>query len=167
MGIAVRVVAGAGAAGLGLVGAGYAGLAGQDNSTRDESGAVVEEGEVGAFRIRLGDCLSELIEGDFESVQAVPCAEPHASEVYAAFNMAGADGVAFPGSAAVEQAYAEGCLERFEPFVGRDFATSQYDVTAVTPTEGSWTEFDDREILCLVVNVDGSPLVGSAEGTGL
>jgi nicotinamide riboside kinase len=87
--------------------------------------------------------------------------------VYAAFNMVGADGASFPGNAVVEQAYAEGCLERFEPFVGREFATSQYDVTAVTPTEGSWTEFDDREILCLIVNVDRSPLGGSAEGTGL
>jgi hypothetical protein len=167
MGIAMRVVAGAGAAGLGLVGAGYAGLAGEDNSTRDEAGAVIEEGEVGAFRIRLGDCIAELTEGDFESVQAVPCDDPHASEVFGAFNMDGAKGSPYPGSAMVQQAYAEGCLELFEPFVGRDFSTSKYDVSAVTPTEGSWTEFDDREILCLITNVDGSPLIGSAEGTGL
>ena len=167
MGMAVRVVAGAGAAGLGLVGVNYAGLAGQDDSTRDETGAVIEDGEVGAFRIRLGDCLAELTARELESVQAVPCDQPHASEVFAAFNLPGDDGAAFPGDAAIETAYVEGCLEVFEPFVGRDFVTSQYDVSAITPTEESWVEFDDREVLCVLVNVDGSPLVGTAEGTGL
>ena len=167
MGITARLVAGAGAAGLGLVGVGYAGLAGQDNSTRDETGAVIEEGEVGAFRVRLGDCLAEVAEGDIESVQAVPCAEPHAAEVFGAFNMDFGADAPFPGDTAIEEAYVEGCLVRFEPFVGRDFATSQYDVSAMTPTAGSWDEVDDREVLCLIVNVDGSPLVGSAEGSGL
>lgn len=167
MGITARLVAGAGAAGLGLVGVGYAGLAGQDESTRDETGAVIEEGEVGAFRVRLGDCIAEVADGDVESVQAVPCDEPHAAEVYGAFNMDGDADAPFPGDEAIELAYVDGCLSRFEPFVGRDFATSQYDITAMTPTAGSWDEVDDREILCLLVHVDRTPLVGTAEASGL
>lgn len=57
---------GGGVAGLGLVGAGSLGLAGEDNTTRDETGAVVDGGEVGAFRVRLGDCLQDATDGDFD-----------------------------------------------------------------------------------------------------
>lgn len=165
MGITARLVAGAGAAGLGLVGVGYAGLAGEDNTTRDESGAVVDGGEVGAFRIRLGDCLLAAPDGDFESIEAVPCEQSHQNEVYAAFNLPFPDSAAFPGRDAVGAAADEGCLERFEPFVGVEYQVSEFGISSITPSEGSWTEVDDREVLCLISEYDGTPKTGSARGT--
>ena len=33
--------------------------------------------------------------------------------------------------------------------------------TWLVPTLGSWNDEDDREILCVLMNRDGSPLVGS------
>src|SRR5262245_65923680 len=110
----------AGAAGLGLVGVGVVkGVAGEDHTTRDDAGAVVEGGEVGAFRIRLGDCLAQIAPtGEFESVNAVPCSEPHAAEVYAAFNLLADEDAAWPGSPSISSEADEGSYIRFEPFVG-------------------------------------------------
>lgn len=152
---------GGGVAGLGLVGASYLGLAGEDNTTRNESGAVVAGGEVGAFRIRLGDCLMAAPDGDFESIAAVPCADSHHNEVFGAFNLPGTS-EDFPGRDAIASAADAGCLERFEPFVGREYELSIYGISSVTPTEGSWNEVDDREVLCMISNYDGTPKSGSA-----
>jgi hypothetical protein len=158
-----KLVGGA-VAGLGVVGLGYAGIAGQDNTTRDESGAIISEGEVGAFRIQLGDCLNGLSGGLVESVEGVPCSEPHSEEVYHAFNLDEGDGT-FPGDEVVGTAADEGCYAAFEPFVGTTFEESEYGFSSLTPSEESWDELDDREVLCLIANYDGTPKTGSAEGT--
>ncbi len=155
---------GAGAAGLGLVGAGYLGLAGEDNTTRDDVGAVVEAGEVGAFRIRLGDCLADAPQGEFESIEAVPCGQPHGGEVYHAFNLVDDE---YPGLASIRTSAELGCYDAFEPFVGIAFEESQYGISMINPTEQSWDEVDDREVLCLVSNFDGTTKTGSAAATGL
>ena len=157
----------AGAAGLGLVGVGVVkGIAGEDHSTRDDAGEIVEGGEVGAFRIRLGDCIASMAEeGLFESVNAVPCSEPHEAEVYAAFNLADAD-AAWPGTAAVDRQADQGCYDRFSAFVGTSYERSMYGYGSMTPTKDSWEQIDDREVLCMITTIDGSLSTGSAEGTG-
>lgn len=162
-----KMVGGA-VAGLGLVGAGVAGLglAGQDDTQRDESGAVVAGGELGAFRIRLGDCFLEIPDGTVESVDAVPCNSPHLYEVYAAFNVDGAAGAAFPGQPVLDEQSQQGCYDRFAPFVGLSYEESIFDISLLGPTQGSWDELDDREVLCLIQNVDGTLKTGSAEGSG-
>ncbi len=151
-------------AGLGLVGVGYSGLAGQDETTRSDSGAIVEEGELGAFRIRIGDCLAASPNGEFESIQGVPCNEPHADEVYHAFNLAEGDGN-WPGDSHVAEEADIGCYNAFEPFVGLDYESSIYGYATITPTEGSWDGLDDREVLCLINNYDGTTKTGSARGS--
>tara|TARA_B110000459_G_C16619231_1_gene500669 strand:- start:3053 stop:3235 length:183 start_codon:yes stop_codon:yes gene_type:complete len=40
---------------------------------RDESGAVVEAGEVGSLRLKVGDCLGAQAVGEVESVPVVRC----------------------------------------------------------------------------------------------
>ncbi len=158
-----KAVGGTVAAGLGLVGLGYSGLAGQDNTTRDESGAVVEGGEVGAFRIRVGDCLGPLELGvSFESVEAVPCSEPHQSEVFYAWNV---PGDVFPGDNGMSEIASEGCYEAFSGFVGIAYEDSIYGYNTITPTAESWDQFDDREVQCLITDYNGGLLTGSAEGT--
>ena len=151
-------------AGLGLVGLGYSGLAGEDNSTRDESGQIVDAGEVGAFRIRIGDCFQDpdLSNEEFESVEAVPCSGPHDNEVYAAFNIGGDD---YPGSDSVVEQASLGCYDRFEAFVGMSYEESLLDFFPMYPTEGSWEELDDREVVCAVYNGDLTPSIGSAKNS--
>lgn len=163
-----RLVGGviAGAAGLGVVGAGVVtGIAGEDHSTRDDSGAVVESGEVGAFRIRVGDCLAAIALGVIESVDAVPCSEPHASEVYGAFNILTPEEAAFPGTASINAQADDGCYSRFAGFVGFPYERSVYETSSITPTKDSWEQLHDREVLCLVFMTDNSLMTGSAKDT--
>ncbi len=151
-------------AGLGLVGLGYSGLAGEDNSTRDEAGQIVDGGEVGAFRIRIGDCFQDpdLSEEEFESVQAVPCSGLHDNEAYGAFNIPGDD---YPGDESVVEQASLGCYERFEAFIGLSYEESLLDFFPMYPTEGSWDGLDDREVVCAIYNGDLTQATGSAKNS--
>lgn len=153
---------GAGIAGAGLVGAGLTGLAFEDDTVRDETGEITEGGEVGAFRIRLGDCMVDPGTGMIESVEAVPCSEPHDLEIYHAFNLVGTD---YPAD--MDMQADNGCYHAFEPFVGESYERSMYDYMIITPTPESWDELDDREVLCALTSYDGQATFGSGEGTAL
>jgi hypothetical protein len=161
-----KIIAGvAGVAGMGLVGVGYSGLAGQDDTTRDTAGEVVEGGQLGAFRIRVGDCLGDLQGSTFEAVAAVPCSQSHKYEVYAAFMIPGDGSAAFPGEASIDAAADDGCFNRFAGFVGLAFEQSIYGVFTIQPTRGSWDEVDDREVLCAIYNYDETLKQGTARDT--
>ena len=150
--------------GLGLVGAGYTGLGGQDNTTRDDNGDIVEAGEVGAFRIQLGDCLNGMTTGLIESMEGVPCTTPHDVEVYHAFLLPDGE---YPGDDAISEAASNTCYDAFEPFVGHEYETSIYDYSFLSPSLGSWDELDDREVLCLMDNYDRTKKTGTARNTGI
>ena len=51
-----------------------------DETTRNESGQVQEGGDVGVFRLQVGDCLNEDIVTEQSSIPVVPCDEPHDSQ---------------------------------------------------------------------------------------
>lgn len=150
------LVAAIGAAGCGTTVA-------DDESTRDETGEVVEGGDVGALRLQVGDCLAEEALGDVESVPVVPCEEPHDSELYHTFDLAEAE---YPGEDSIIESAQQGCLATFEAFVGAPYETSIYDIAYLYPVEESWNAINDRTVLCGVYLVDGSLAVGSAEGSG-
>ncbi len=134
-----------------------------DESTRDDSGEVVEGGEVGALRLQVGDCLADEAIGDVLSVPVVPCAEPHDSELYHEFDIAGSE---YPGEESVLDSAQQGCLDTFESFVGAPYAASIYDISYLYPIEESWNKIGDRTVQCGVYLVDGSLAVGSAAGIG-
>jgi hypothetical protein len=146
---------------LGLVGCGT--TVSDDDSTRDESGDVVEGGDVGAFRLQVGDCFAEEAIGDVESVPVVSCEESYDSELYHTFDLPGTD---YPGEEAIIESSQQGCLDTFETFVGASYETSIYDISYLYPIEQSWTDINDRTVLCGVYLVDGSLAVGSAAGIG-
>lgn len=133
-----------------------------DNTVRDESGVIVEGGGLGAFAMRVGDCVNLPDNPLIASLEAVPCADPHDAEVYALFDLA--DG-GYPGENTVSDASIDGCLDRFEGFVGTPYEFSELDIYWLEPTEDSWNELDDREVVCTVVNLDGSKLTGSMGGS--
>ena len=151
-------------AGLGLVGAGYAGIGGLDVD-RDESGAIAEAGELGAFRIRVGDCVNNVSGSSVESVEGVPCDQPHEAEAYHAFNLPEGDG-SFPGQDVVGTAADQGCYDAFQPFVGIAYESSVLEIYSLVPSSGSWSDptLNDREVLCFVIDPNSTPLVGTAEG---
>ena len=66
-----------------VVGLGVWGVAGEDHSTRDDSGAIVASGDVGAFVTKLGDCFESVPDEKTVSVvPGVPCTDAHHWQVY-------------------------------------------------------------------------------------
>ena len=133
----------------------------QDETTRDDDGEVVEGGEVGAFRLKVGDCLAAEAVGEVESVPVVPCSEPHDSELFHSFMMP--DG-AYPGDAAVVEQAEMGCVGAFDAFIGLAYADSAWDITYVFPSEATWNGIGDREVLCGVFPLTDEDTTGSAKG---
>lgn len=127
-----------------------------DATTRNEQNEIVESGGLGAFAIEVGDCLnlpSELSE--VQSVEGVPCSQPHSAQAFAVFDLVGF-GDDFPGAEAFEEEADAGCLEHFESFVGLPYEESELYLMTLVPTEGSWVEMDDREVVCLLVPESGT-----------
>ena len=152
-----------------IIGAAVAGGAFLVNSVmqadRDDNGAIVNAGSVDAFQMRVGDCFddgSTFADDEVNSVPGVPCSNPHDNEVYAVYDVAAA---AFPGEAMAGMAR-EGCLERFQAFVGNDYESSGLDIATLYPSPESWQQ-NDREVVCAVYDVDAKELTGSVKGLRL
>ncbi|MDF9715456.1 septum formation family protein [Nocardioides sp. ChNu-153] len=153
------------AVGIALAGMGALSACGsEDDATRDEgTQEVTEAGNADAFSLQVGDCFDDPEGTEVTEVPAVPCAEPHDNEIFEAFDMDEGD---WPGDDAVQAAVEEGCGGAFEAFVGTPYDTSALYLDALTPTEDSWTQGDDREILCVVFDPEG-PVEGTLEGSAL
>ena len=109
-------------------------------------------------------CLSPADGVEVTSLPGVPCTDPHDNEVFAVFDV---NRSAYPDSEAMESLAYDSCLERFEPFVGRDYETSSLDILSMYPTRTSWALQDDREVVCAVYDMEASKLRGSAKGLAL
>ena len=147
----------------GLVGGGVAIFAGanamDDNTTRDESGEIVEGGGLGVYAINVGDCI-QLPGGDSEliqSVEGVPCGDPHDAQVYAEFDLPSGT---FPGQASVDNQGSRGCYDRWQAAVGTVYEQDTVlDFTFFSPQREGW-DAGDHEIQCMIVRIDGSRMVG-------
>lgn len=139
------------AIGLALLAAACGDASNVDETVRDDLGTVQEGGDVGVFRIRVGDCLDAEVQEEQQSVPVVPCEEPHRSEVYASFDL---DEGPYPGPLTVEEQSGDGCLARFEPTFGEPYETSPYFISILFPSEDGWKEIDDREVLCLAYGTE-------------
>jgi hypothetical protein len=131
---------------------------------RDSSGAIVGEGNVDAFEIRVGDCFDDT--GSFDKISSlpgVPCSEPHDNEAFAVIELTIAS---YPEGDAMGVLAHDSCLQRFESFVGRDYDSSSLDILTMYPTTESWQQ-NDREVVCAVYDTEESKLVGSVKGRAL
>lgn len=153
-----------------LAALGFAGYSAYQQADRDGSGAIVAQGAVDAFAMRVGDCFNDEAsvptDGDYEvsSVPGVPCSEPHDNEVFAIFDV---DIAEFPEGDGMSALAFDSCLERFEGFVGRDYQTSALDIVTLYPSQESWTRQGDREVVCAVYDLNAAKLTGSARDSGL
>ena len=135
-------------------------------ASRDESGAIVEEGTLHITDVRVGDCF-DLNEGpDIEEVgdiRAIPCDEPHSYEAYFTTDLAAGD---FPSQSVLDAEAEAACLPSFETYVGRDYQTSELYVTTFEPTPEGWN-LNDRSLLCTVSTENtATPLTGSVRASG-
>jgi hypothetical protein len=130
-------------------------------------GAAPPGTQVSLFDAAPGECWDQAELSGSQEYTVLDCAGPHDTETFAVFDLP--DGP-FPGTDAVREAGADGCLERFEPYVGTDYASSIYYQDFYSPTEDTWNDatLRDREVVCILfVPLDpGDPAQGLSSTTG-
>jgi Septum formation len=116
---------------------------------------------VGAFLV--GDCIDDTAHGAPEGgeITRVDCASPHDGEVYALPTLPGEPGATYPGDDAVTSQGDRLCLEAFPSYVGIEYVDSQWDYFYFAPVEQTWNDFDDRQVVCYLVDPDLNKIEGS------
>ena len=138
----------------------------QDDVTTTEADPQdepVEEADVDALDLAVGDCLADEVDDQVTSLPVVDCSEPHNSELFHAFDLEGDE---YPGDTEVQTISLETCQAEFETFIGVAYADSIWDINTIYPTEETWNGLDDREVLCGVFPVSAELTTGSAQGVG-
>lgn len=128
--------------------------------------ALGEEGNV--MTLNVGDCFDEeamntaLMNSEITDVPLVDCAEEHDSEFFHSHQMTGDE---YPGDGEIQTQADELCSgDAFTDFIGVSYEESETYVAHLSPTQESWEQLDDREILCYV-NVPGEKVTGTLEGS--
>src|SRR5699024_2074280 len=115
--------------------------------------------------VEVGSCVnSRDLKGEVTEIPTAECTEQHDAQVFHKFDLEDGD---FPGQEKVDSMAEEGCAAKFEGFVGTPLEESDLGVSYMPPNENTWTQADDREVLCFVVTRDGSTVTESFEGSGL
>ena len=133
---------------------------------RGDSGEIVDAGDLSVFDLQEGDCfdagLSSSQVTQISEVRAIPCVEPHVYEMFSV-----ADYPAGESPSAADEDYTawerENCLGRFEAYVGLDYDSSTYYISALVPTDSSWAQ-GDHTLMCFLHNDGESAVTGSARG---
>lgn len=135
---------------------------GNSNSAeRDDSGTVIESGNVDVFKIKFGDCLTEQgleltsEESTVSESFAVPCNQPHMYQTYFVGQMSSAD-----YSENIPDIADNMCYEEFENYFGISILDTTVSYVSLYPTLNSWNN-SDREVTCLLYNDDESLLTES------
>jgi hypothetical protein len=118
-----------------------------------------------ALGIEPGDCLDvEVAEtSDFrlDDSDVVSCEEPHGAEFAGRVRLPNPAGDPYPGEDEVFLAGLDLCLDTFVDHVGVELGQRpELDILVVYPQEITWRATNDRNVECLIVNADASPLEG-------
>lgn len=128
-----------------------------------------------ALEFTIGECVNLPDGTQISEYETVDCDTPHDAEVYALPQHPDGEDAAFPGQVALEEFADDRCKQDFEEYVGVAYEESVIYSTALTPSQESWDDATDREIVCLLVGEpipaeDGTTsfaqLTGSKEGSG-
>lgn len=129
-------------------------------ATDSQSGEEIEQTDTDVFSLSVGDCLNDTDGTEVSEVPIVDCSAEHDFEVYYDFEIADGD---FPGDDAINAQAETECQAGFEDFVKVSYDDSIYGFTYFTPTEGSWTNGNDRLVSCLIGDPNGK-VTGSLAG---
>lgn len=123
-----------------------------EEGPRNPAGEVTASVPADAFSLQVGDCTGPLTTGTVERVTLIPCAQPHAWEVFAATEL---QGDSFPGAGKVQDQAEEFCNDQFKAFIGVSVSKSEYRLTVLQPTRQTWNDAGDRQVTCLAGDGDG------------
>jgi hypothetical protein len=138
--VAGLVISGLWMAGLVTIGV----LFGSDEPGRDASGKVTTTQNTRPDKLRVGDCVTELKEGEVKNIKVQPCDQPNGGKVFAVFDLPAGK---WPGLAAVQAAAEKGCTDRFK--ASKQQAAAPSDIFFLHPVEDGWA-LGDRGTTCLL-----------------
>jgi hypothetical protein len=129
-------------------------------ATRDESGEIQVRSQVGVDNLEIGDCVlrmqyvEELEDGEapLGEVTAVPCDEPHKSEV---FEIYGLDPDKFNTQRALDRKAVTGCLPAFKKYVGMTYRRSGLEINFYSPEIARGGVFAQDTVVCLATTRKG------------
>lgn len=111
---------------------------------RDASGKVTTTQNTRPDKLRVGDCVTELKEGEVKDIKVQPCDQPNGGKVFAVFDLPAGK---WPGLAAVQAAAEKGCTDRFK--ASKQQADKPSDIFFLHPVEDGWA-LGDRGTTCLL-----------------
>jgi Septum formation/Domain of unknown function (DUF4190) len=127
------------------------GLAGSSTATRQSAtGKITHRGDLGVFALVTGDCFDNPTNTqNIESVTAIPCTQPHDSQVFAKFDLKGSDD-AYPAPATLNKLADTGCNARTGS-IDKPKTTADMTIRVLFPEQDSWTD-GQRTVSCLIVS---------------
>jgi hypothetical protein len=119
--------------------------------------------DVTANELDVGVCVLDEDALNEAEIDTVSCDDEHVFELVAKFELDVDDGEDWPGDDDVRDDADAGCQgDAFTEYVGQSYdEATDVLVTAVPPSEDTWTSTDDRTVLCFAHTVDAEPTTGS------
>ena len=128
------------------------GIGSIDNTTRNDQGAIIESGELGAFVTQVGDCFFELPQSaqGVSTIPGVPCTEAHHWQVVHKENISLAE-FSLSGVSQLADQVCDNALQVLVSSLSYDQQLEYQNAktSGLQPTEGSWAK-EDRTVDCLV-----------------
>lgn len=111
--------------------------------------------------LQVGDCFNTDTSQDIGDVDAVPCGEPHAYELFHISTMT--DGGSYPTGTEFDSQTDAACRPAFTEYVGTAYDDSALFVSTLTPSEDGWNN-GDHTVQCILHEEDESKITGSQRG---
>lgn len=135
---------------------------------------------ISVFAVRPGQCFEAptSVKVQLSTLKETPCTKPHTQEAYAVVKYESSGGGPTLASTGVSlgsnypggdvlTTFAQGvCAQRYGPYVGVDYLDSKLFFTYLLPSARSWTQADDRNVICFVTTT-GATLTSSVKGSKL
>ena len=126
------------------------------SADRDSTGEITRSGDVSAFSLHVGDCVSDLdLSGAIASFPVVPCDQPHEAEVFGIFDLPEGD---YPSETELTSQAEAGCANYLASNASNAANDPTLEFSYIYPLEQGWPE--DREVVCFAGSPAGG-LIGS------
>jgi Septum formation len=121
------------------------------HATRQSStGKITHRGSLDVFALTTGDCFDNPTDtSDIENVTAIPCTQAHDSQVFAKFDLSGADS-SYPAQATLNKLADDGCNSRTGS-IDKAKVTNDMTIRVLFPEQDAWND-GQRTVSCLIVN---------------
>jgi hypothetical protein len=125
-------------------------------ATRNDAGQVDKAGKQTAFDLKAGDCFNNVPGNDqqVESVDAVPCSQPHEAQVLVNVTVTG---TSYPGKDEMGKQVEKLCVDKVGAQLEKSPIAAQIDLYYLHPTAESWAQHD-RTGTCIAAAKEGQKL---------